>query len=161
MFGIDWSELMIIAVVALVVIGPKDLPQTIYGVGKWVRKARLMAREFQGHIDDMMREAELDDLRQQALKVRDMNLQKIVEEQVDPKKDLAKAFELPPEMSGSAGYTGSPAPESPEMNSPSLNSMTSDSLMRGQTPPTPAADDKPAEGPVGAAPHPVTTDKPL
>ncbi|WP_255542793.1 Sec-independent protein translocase protein TatB [Azospirillum sp. INR13] len=68
MFDIAWSELMVIAVIALVVIGPKDLPKAIFTLGKWVRKARGVAREFQTHIDDMMRETELDELRKEALK---------------------------------------------------------------------------------------------
>lgn len=95
MFDIGWSELMVIAVVALVVIGPKDLPKTIYYVGKWVRKARGMAREFQHHVDDMMREAELDELRQQAQKARDFNLSRAVESAVDPDGKLRQAFDPP------------------------------------------------------------------
>jgi sec-independent protein translocase protein TatB len=113
MFDIGWSELMVIAVVALVVIGPKDLPQAIYGIGKWVRKARLVARDFQGHVDDMMREAELDDLRKQALKARDLNIKQMVEDQLDPKGELKKAFEMPAEMTGAIGHPGSPAEDVP------------------------------------------------
>lgn len=96
MFDIGWSELMLIGLVALVVIGPKDLPKAIYGVGKWVRKARLVAREFQSHVDDMMREAELDDLRQQALKARDLHMSRMLEDTVDPKGELKAALDLPP-----------------------------------------------------------------
>lgn len=107
MFDIAWSELMVIAVVALVVIGPKDLPKAIYTLGKWVRKARVVARDFQGHIDDMMREAELDELRQQALKVRDANLKSMVENTVDPKGELKNAFDVNL-ASGASGHPGSP-----------------------------------------------------
>jgi sec-independent protein translocase protein TatB len=56
MFDFAWSELALIAVVALVVIGPKDLPRVLKVVGYWVRKARGVAREFQGSIDQMIRE---------------------------------------------------------------------------------------------------------
>lgn len=95
MFDIGWSELMVIGVVALVVIGPKDLPGAIYALGKWVRKARLLARDFQGHLDDMMREAELNDLRQQALKARDsMNLGTVIDKTVDPDGRLKHVFDL-------------------------------------------------------------------
>lgn len=95
MFDIGWSELMVIGVVALVVIGPKDLPGAIYALGKWVRKARLMARDFQGHLDDMMREAELNDLRQQALKARDsMNFGNVIDKTVDPDGRLKHVFDL-------------------------------------------------------------------
>ena len=62
MFGIDSGELLIIAVVALVVIGPKDLPRVMRTVGHWVGRARGMARHFRTGIDAMVREAELEDL---------------------------------------------------------------------------------------------------
>lgn len=101
MFDIAWTELMLIGVVALVVIGPKDLPKVVYELGKWVRKARMVAREFQTHVDDMMREAELEEIRQQALKARDMNLTRMVENTVDPQGTLRSAFD-PPVEAGSA-----------------------------------------------------------
>ena len=56
MFDIAWSELGVIAVVALIVIGPKDLPKVLRTIGQWTAKARSMAREFQSGIDDMVRE---------------------------------------------------------------------------------------------------------
>ena len=62
MFDIGYSELLLIAVVALVVIGPKDLPNVMRTVGKWVGKARGMARHFRSGIDTMMREAELEEM---------------------------------------------------------------------------------------------------
>lgn len=105
MFDIGWSELMVIGVVALVVIGPKDLPQAIYTLGKWVRKARLVARDFQGHIDDMMREAELDDLRRQALKARDLHLGDAIDKAVDPDGRLKHVFDL--EVKDTSGMAGS------------------------------------------------------
>src|SRR5687768_17117432 len=62
MFDIGYSELLLIAVVALIVIGPKDLPNVMRTVGKWVGKARGMARHFRSGIDTMMREAELEEM---------------------------------------------------------------------------------------------------
>ncbi len=62
MFGIDTAELMIIAVVALVVIGPKDLPRVMRTLGNFIGKARGMARHFRSGIDTMIREAELEDM---------------------------------------------------------------------------------------------------
>lgn len=62
MFDIGYSELLVIAVVALVVIGPKDLPNVMRKVGAWVGKARGMARHFRSGIDTMMREAELEEM---------------------------------------------------------------------------------------------------
>lgn len=65
MFGIDSGELLIIAVVALVVIGPKDLPRVMRVVGQWVGRARGMARHFRSGIDAMIREAELEEMDKQ------------------------------------------------------------------------------------------------
>jgi sec-independent protein translocase protein TatB len=62
MFGIDSGELLIIAVVALVVIGPKDLPRMMRGIGSFVGKARGMARHFRSGVDNMIRESELADM---------------------------------------------------------------------------------------------------
>ena len=54
-FGVGYSELFLIAVVAIIVIGPKDLPKVLQAFGKTVAKMRGMAREFQGHLDGAMR----------------------------------------------------------------------------------------------------------
>jgi sec-independent protein translocase protein TatB len=63
MFDIGWSELVLIAVVALIVIGPKELPAVLRMVGQWMGKARRMAAEFQGQFQEAMREAEMADLK--------------------------------------------------------------------------------------------------
>lgn len=65
MFGIDSGELLIIALVALVVIGPKDLPRAMRTIGQFVGRARGMARHFRSGIDTMIREAELEDMEKQ------------------------------------------------------------------------------------------------
>jgi len=62
MFGIDSGEILIIAVVALVVIGPKDLPRAMRAIGNFVGRARGMARHFRSGFDAMMREAELEEM---------------------------------------------------------------------------------------------------
>jgi sec-independent protein translocase protein TatB len=63
MFDIGWSELVVIAVVALIAIGPKELPGVLRMVGQWMGKARKMAGEFQGQFQEAMREAEMADLK--------------------------------------------------------------------------------------------------
>lgn len=65
MFDIGLPEMLIIGVLALIVVGPKDLPKTIKLVTTWIRKARMMAREFQSGVDEMVRESELGDVKKQ------------------------------------------------------------------------------------------------
>ncbi|NWG26280.1 MAG: twin-arginine translocase subunit TatB [Pseudorhodoplanes sp.] len=65
MFDIGWSELLVIGVVALIAIGPKELPGVLRMVGQWAGKVRRMASEFQGQFQDAMREAEMADLKRQ------------------------------------------------------------------------------------------------
>jgi sec-independent protein translocase protein TatB len=71
MFDIGWSELVVIAVVALIAIGPKELPGVLRMVGQWMSKARKMAAEFQGQFQEAMREAEMADLKKTFDEVRD------------------------------------------------------------------------------------------
>jgi sec-independent protein translocase protein TatB len=63
MFEIGWSELLVIAIVAIVVIGPKDLPRVMRTVGQWAGKMKRMSREFQNQFNEALREAELEDVR--------------------------------------------------------------------------------------------------
>jgi len=62
MFGVDTSELLIVAILALLFIGPKELPNAMRAVGRWVGKVRGMARHFTLGIENMMREAELEEM---------------------------------------------------------------------------------------------------
>ena len=72
MFDIGWSELVVIAVVALIAIGPKELPSVLRMVGQWMGKARKMAAEFQGQFQEAMREAEMADLKKSFDEVKDV-----------------------------------------------------------------------------------------
>ena len=65
MFEIGWSELLLIAVVALIAIGPKELPTVLRTLGQWTSKLRRMASEFQSQFQEAMREAEMADLKKQ------------------------------------------------------------------------------------------------
>ena len=84
MFDLGWSELAVIALIALIVVGPKELPQILRTAAHWMRKARSMAREFQSSVDEMVREAELDEAKKTMESVRHMNLDKQIEETIDP-----------------------------------------------------------------------------
>jgi sec-independent protein translocase protein TatB len=62
-FGVGYSELFVLALIAVIVIGPKDLPKVLRGFGRLMTKVRGLSREFQGHVDSAMREAGLDDVK--------------------------------------------------------------------------------------------------
>ncbi len=65
MFDIAWGEFVVIAVVALIVIGPKELPGVLRAIGQWTTKIRRMAAEFQGQFQEALREAEMADLKKE------------------------------------------------------------------------------------------------
>src|SRR5437763_5441802 len=84
LFDIGWSELLLIGVVALIFIGPKDLPRALRIAGYWVGKARTLSREFQSSVDQMIREAELDEMRQQVKKATEFDIEKEFQKTGDP-----------------------------------------------------------------------------
>ena len=73
MLDIGWSEMFLIAVVAIVVIGPKELPRALRTIGQWIGKARSMTRDLQISVNDMIAETEIDDLRKTANSIGDFN----------------------------------------------------------------------------------------
>jgi sec-independent protein translocase protein TatB len=99
MFDLAWSEIAVIAVVAVVIIGPKDLPEAIRGVAKGVQKLRRMAGEFQQQADELVREAKLDDVRNSIQEVkstineiRSFDLKGQIEKAVDSDGTLQKTM---------------------------------------------------------------------
>src|SRR6266699_4609965 len=97
LFDLGWSELLLIGVVALVVIGPKDLPKALRVAGFWVKKARTLSREFQSSVEQMIREAELDEMRQELKKATEIDLDKEFQKTIDPTGSLAESLK-PPEL---------------------------------------------------------------
>ena len=116
MFDIGYSELLVVAIVALVVIGPKDLPRVMRTVGQWVGRARGMARHFRSGVDTMIREAELEEMEK---KWREEN-ERIMRDHPD-----ATSWDDPP-LAGEADY-GLPAPgDIPAPNEPPVAPPTAD-----------------------------------
>ena len=120
MFDIGWSEFVVIAVVALIAIGPKELPGVMRMIGQWMGKARKMAAEFQGQFQEAMREAEMADLKKSFDEVKEAatgftsgNLMTSLE------KDVSKALDIEGIDKPAAAATDTPAidppvtPESP------------------------------------------------
>ena len=71
MFDLGWTEMLVIAAVAIIIIGPKQLPAVLRTVGHWMGKARTLAREFQDSVNEAIRESELEDMRKELEQTRD------------------------------------------------------------------------------------------
>ena len=110
LFDLSMTELMLIGVVALVVIGPKDLPQALRVAGYWVRKARTLSREFHSSVEQMIREAELDEMRQELKKATEIDLEKEFHHTIDPTGSLAESLK-PPELPKLTDADPPPAPD--------------------------------------------------
>lgn len=95
MFDFSMSELLVVAVVALVAIGPRDLPHALRTMGRWVSKARAMTSEFHRHVDEMIREAEFEEFRLKAEELNRKSLAQILEDIVDPENEIRRSLELP------------------------------------------------------------------
>ena len=100
MFGVDSTELIIVALFALIFIGPKELPQTMRMVGRWVGKARGMARHFTSGIEAVIREAELEEMER-----------KWKEENERIMREFPTTLEAGSSISSAAAITDAPPPE--------------------------------------------------
>jgi sec-independent protein translocase protein TatB len=95
MFDFAWSEIALIGVLALVLIGPKDLPIAMKAVSQTIKKARRMAGEFQTHVDEMMREADLHEVRDTFNDLRRMDIKGRILRAVDNDGSLQKTISTP------------------------------------------------------------------
>jgi sec-independent protein translocase protein TatB len=86
MFGIGWSEFLVILVLAVVLIGPKDLPRLMYSAGKLFRKFKVFTADIQVSIDKIVHEEELSDIVKSANKPGGENLQFMIDEQAEKEK---------------------------------------------------------------------------
>jgi sec-independent protein translocase protein TatB len=99
MFDIGWSELVVIGIVALIAIGPKELPGVLRGLGHWMGKVRRMAAEFQDQFREAMREAEVADLKKQFddMQASASNVASGFDNPLDTaRREMEKAFEDKP-----------------------------------------------------------------
>ncbi|MGO4436908.1 Sec-independent protein translocase protein TatB [Rhizobium sp. RAF56] len=88
MFDIGWTELLVIAVVLIVVVGPKDLPPMLRAFGKMTTRARKVAGEFRAQFDEALREADLDDVRQTIADAQKLNPMNTLREAMDPLRQM-------------------------------------------------------------------------
>lgn len=115
MFDIGWSELVLIGVVALIVIGPKELPAVLRAIGQWTAKIRRMAAEFQGQFQDALREAELADLKKQVDEINDSarSIGRFDPLGHDAGKAQSTVKDTGPSHSAANGIEASPEPPAP------------------------------------------------
>lgn len=92
MFDFAWSEILLIGAVALIAIGPKDMPAAIRTVSSMIKKARRMAAEFQTHVDEMVREADLGDVKKAFSDIRNLDIPSLLEKHVDPDRSIRSTF---------------------------------------------------------------------
>ena len=102
MFDMSWSELLLIAVVALIVIGPKDLPKAVKTLAQFARKARTLAREFQSGFEEMAREAELHEIKREIESTASADYAREIEHSIDPGGQVARSLELTTEDAAGA-----------------------------------------------------------
>jgi sec-independent protein translocase protein TatB len=160
-FDIGWPEFLLIGIVALVVIGPKDLPRAMRVAGYWLGRARTLSREFHSSVDQMIREAELDEVRRELNKATQFDLEAELHQTVDPDGNLAHSIKAPsasapdffdeglpaaiPGLGASAllaAPTDMVAPEAPlppGMPEPEFVGFEPPGLSSGDAPPTAAA----------------------
>jgi len=155
MFDIGWSEMAVIAVVALVVIGPKELPGALKTFAYWAKQARKMAREFQSGVDEIVREAELEDARKAVTSVSSRSVNQMLEKSIDPTGDMKKALNES-ELKSSLSATSQVAKPA----TPSIASSSTTSTPAAGTPSIPVtppvAEPQPAiEGPAAAEGKPA------
>ena len=95
MLDFAWNEILLIGVVALVVVGPKDLPIVLRTAGRWAGRARSMAREFRSQVDQAIRDAELEELRKSVHDVTRINPLAELETSIDVHKPAETAVPEP------------------------------------------------------------------
>ena len=161
MFDLSWGEMGIIAVVALVVLGPKELPNALRTMSMLMKNARKLAGEFQSGVNEIIREADLEDARKKLQEVQSLNknqIQKAVEKAVDPTGEVKAALnEVDP--------TGPAKTETKPAETPAIESGEDDAVEIAAAKPVslPASEPTPAEPPsdpdVTPTPEPVTKEK--
>ncbi|HWI29399.1 MAG TPA: Sec-independent protein translocase protein TatB [Stellaceae bacterium] len=143
MFDLAWSHILLIGVVALLVIGPKDLPRVLRTLGIWVGRARAIARDFQGNLDQMIREAELEEVRKEVEQATTVDLDRHFENTIDPGGELKQAIAEPADTAPA----GSEPPSGPAIEAQPTESVAA---LPGTVADAPASVTPPEAGEPGA-----------
>lgn len=108
MFDFAWSEMALIGVVALLLIGPKDMPVAIRTITGLIKKARKMASEFQSHVDEMVREADLTEARDALSGMRRFNVRNQIMRAIDDDGVIQRTFNESPLSASSSASSSTP-----------------------------------------------------
>ncbi len=135
MFDIGWPEMAVVAVIALVIIGPKDLPRILRYAGRWAGKAQKVARDFRRSFDDMVRESELDDVKKSVDQAGSFNPVKDIGNSIDPTCEMKADMES---LTKDVGEL--PKPEAPKAHDASKPDASKPDAPK---PDAPDADDPP------------------
>src|SRR3546814_8806992 len=138
MFDVAPTELLLVIVVALVVIGPKDLPKAMRFVGKWVGKARGMARHFRSGLDTMMREAELEELEKQWRAQNEAIMRESPRDAGDDNPPMIPATAPPPDAANADTTAAAPTPPETQAVPPKAGHLP----RRGSNPRRPTSTDE-------------------
>lgn len=156
MFDIGWSEMAIIALVTLVVFGPKELPAALRTGAKLMKQGRKLAREFQGSVDQLIKEAELEEVKNLATAVKQGRLDREIEKVIDPSGEIKKAVDakaVQRELNADGNTQAIPAPVAPPASvTPPPAIATSEPAASG--PPPEKSADEAAAGKPDADPEP-------
>ena len=142
MLDLSWGEIVLIGAAAVIFIGPKELPGAIRTLGKFMGKARTMAREFQNNVDDMIREADLEEVKKQVQTAQNVatggmsGLTGAIQNAIDPKGEIQKAIAAPEALAA------------PSLSAP----VSSPAPVVDPTPPS-----APAMAPTAASPEPIAS----
>lgn len=123
MFDFAWSEIALIGIVGLLFIGPKDMPVAIRTVTNLLKKGRKLAGEFQTHVDDMVREADLGEARDQFRQLRSFNVRGQIMKALDEDGSIKRTFEQKPFAALDAPPTVATLPAAPEALPDSVPAM--------------------------------------
>ena len=93
MFGMGWWELSIVGLITIIILGPKELPFAMKSLAKVMRKARRLASEFQGHVDDIVKEAEIGDIQKTVRSLQQKDIGGVIENTISPIKDVKSEIE--------------------------------------------------------------------
>jgi len=154
MFDLSWSHIFVVLVVAIVVIGPKDLPRVLRTVGKWTGKVKRMAREFQDQFNEALREAELDTMQKEVEELAKVDLSDVDAELAKTNTDImTKLNTSTTEPTASTGEPTPPPPSAEAASAPPAAAVAGE--------PAPGVDEK-AEAPaLAAAAVPVESKEPV